>query len=311
MELFLDKTRGEYTVAKTLAERDDVKKMMGLYRDIIKKPLFADMVKPDAGDSQKSRVYIALHNSITASLVARMQGKKYNEAFKLLKDQLNLNIQYSKSARSMTSYITSMQTYEKSLNILKSMLNQFNGNAKMGNESVATCREIADMMRAFNPQNISLAQIVVFEYINLWKQRFDPAIQHPEAPAYQGMKYKALVFFDRGLTQQLFDERWKKIYEYAKNPTDNNINEVKKIQEQRYTDKRFWWFHNAVGKKYLDFIAIQVYQLFQESKNWVTAINQMQGEIINIIGSLKEEARPMKKQTKKPLKKKIIRKPPA
>jgi hypothetical protein len=311
IELFLDKTRGEYTVAKTLAERDDVKKMMGLYRDIVKKPLFADMVKPDAGDSQKNRVYIALHNSITASLVVRMQGKKYNEAFRLLKEQLNLNIQYSKSARSMANYTTSMQTYDKSLSILKSMLNQFSGNAKMGNESVAACREIADMMRAFNPQNVPLAQIVVFEYINLWKQKFDPAIQHPEAPVYQGMKYKALVFFDRGLTHQLFDERWKKLYECAKNPTDNNLNEVRKIQEQRYTDRRFWWFHDAVGKKYLDSIAIPVYQLFQESKNWTNAINQKQGEILNIVASLKEEAKPVKKQTKKPAKKKIIRKPAA
>nr|HPL18915.1 hypothetical protein [Spirochaetota bacterium] len=45
MELFLDPARGEYTVAKTLAARDDVKKMMGFYRDIIRMPVFADMVK--------------------------------------------------------------------------------------------------------------------------------------------------------------------------------------------------------------------------------------------------------------------------
>jgi hypothetical protein len=66
-----------------------------------------------------------------------------------------------------------------------------------------------------------------------------------------------------------------------------------------------------VGKKYLDSIAIPVYQLFQESKNWTNAINQKQGEILNIVASLKEEAKPVKKQTKKPAKKKIIRKPAA
>jgi hypothetical protein len=317
IELFLDKTRDEYTFAKTLSERDDVKKMMGLYRDSIKKPLFADMVKPDASDSQKIRIYIALHNSITATLITRMQEKKYNAAFTLMKGQLNLNIQYVKSARSMTNYATSLPTYEKSLNILKSMLNQYAGDKKKENAVVATCREIADMMRTFNPQNVPLPQIVVFEYILLWKQTFDPAIQHPEAPAYQGMKNKALVFFDRGLTQQLLDERWKKIYECAKNPTDNNLNEVKKIQEQRYSDKRFWWFHNAVGKKYLDTIAIPIYQIFQESKNWTTIINQKQGEIITIIDSIKEVTKPVKKiekgrkQNKKPMKNKIIRKPAA
>jgi hypothetical protein len=202
IEVFLDKTRGEYTFAKTMAERDDVKKMMGLYRDIIKKPLFADMVKPDASDSQKIHVYIALHNSITDALITRMQEKKYNAAFTLMKSQLNLNIQYLKSARSMTNYITSLQTYEKSLNILKSMLNQYASDMKRENAAVATCKEIGEILRTFNPQIIPLTQIVVFEYILLWKQTFDPAIQHPETSAYQGLKTKALVFFDRGLTQQ-------------------------------------------------------------------------------------------------------------
>jgi hypothetical protein len=314
IELFLDKTRGEYTVAKTLAERDDVKKMMGLYRDIIKKPLFADMAKPDSSDSQKISIYIALHNSITAAIIIRMQEKKYNAAFTLMKNQLNLNIQYLKSARSMTNYITSLQTYEKSLNILKSMLNQYVSDMKRENAAVATCREIGDMMRAFNPQTISLTQIVAFEYILLWKQTFDPAIQHPEASAYQGMKYKALVFFDRGLTQQLFDGRWKKIYECAKNPTDKTLDDVKKLQEQRYTNKRFWWFHNAVGKKYLDSITIPVFQMFPESKNWTNIINQKQGETTTVIDSLKEEPKQEKKiekgrkPTRKPIKKKAIRK---
>ena len=159
--------------------------MMGLYRDIIKKPLFADTVKPDASDSQKIRVYIALHNSITAALITRMQEKKYNAAFTLMKDQLNLNIQYLKSARSMINYILSMQTYEKSLNILKSMLNQYVSDMKRENAAVATCREIGGMMRTFNPHDIPLTHIVAFEYILLWKQTFDPAIQHPEAPAYR------------------------------------------------------------------------------------------------------------------------------
>ena len=315
VELFLDKKRGEYAFVKTLAERDDVKKMMGLYRDIIKKPLFADMVKPDASDSQKIRIYVALHNSITASLITRLQEKKYNAAFRLMKDQMNLNIQYLKSSRSMTNYTTSMQTYEKSLNILKSMLNQYVSDQKRENAAVATCREIGDMMRMFTPQNISLMQIVVFEYILLWKKAFDPAIQHPEEPVYQGMKNKALVFFDRGLTRQLFDERWKKIYECAKNPTDNCINEVKNIQEQRYTSKRFWWFHNAVGEKYLDSISIPIYQIVPESKNWTAIINQKQGEIITVINSLKEEPAHEKKiekrQNKKPIRKNVIRKPAA
>lgn len=312
MEIFLDKTRGEYNIAKTLAEHDDVKKMLGLYRDIIKKPVFADMEKPDTGDAQKVRVYIAMHNSITDALITRMQEKKYNEAFTLMRDQLNLNIQYSKSARSVINYITSLQTYDKSLNILKSMLNQFSGTTKMGNESIATCREIGEMMRMFNPQNIPLAQFVMFEYIDLWKQKFDPSVQHPEGSVYQGMKYKPLVFFDRGLTRQMFDQRWKKIYELAKNPTDNNLAELKKIQEQRYTDRRFWWFYNAVGNKYLDSIASPMYQRFQESKNWTAMINQKQGEIIAIIDSLKVEANPVKKQVKKqpikPKRKKVVRK---
>ena len=315
MELFLDKTRGEYAVAKTLAERDDVKKMLGLYRDIIKKPVFVDAVKPDMGDAQKIRVYLALHNSITAALLTRMQEKKYNAAFTLMKDQLNLNIQYLKSARSMLNYITSLQMYDKTLNILKSMLNQFGGAVKMGNDSIGVCREIGGMTRAFNPQSIPLDRIVVFEYINLFKQKFDPSMQHPESSIHQGMKFKALAFFDRGLTQQMFDEQWKKIYECAKNPTDNNLVEIRKIQEQRYTDRRFWWFHNAVGKAYLDSIVNPIYQLFPESKNWTTIINQRQGEIITVIDSLKEEAKPVKKQVRKqpvkPIKKKIIRKPAA
>jgi hypothetical protein len=303
MEFFLDKTRGEYTVAKTLAVRDDVKKMMELYREIITRPLFADMAAPDPRDAQKVRVYIALHNSITATMITRMQEKKYGAAFSLMKDQLNLNIQFMRSARSMTSYISAMRMYEKSLNILKSMLNQFGTDRIMGNDAVATCREIGDLMRSLNPQSIPLAQIVMFEYILSWKQTLSPAIQHPEAAAYQGMKRKALVFFDRGLTQKMYDERWKKLYELAKNPTDKTPEEVRKLQEQRYTVRRFWWFHNAVGKQYLDSISIPVYQLFQESKNWTMAINQKQGEIVSIISSLKEAVKPEKKQVKKPVKK--------
>ena len=53
LELFLDATRGEYAMAKTLAARDDVKKMIGLYRDIIKKPVFADMAMPVENDMLK------------------------------------------------------------------------------------------------------------------------------------------------------------------------------------------------------------------------------------------------------------------
>ncbi len=299
MELFLDKTRGEYTVAKTLAVRDDVKKMMELYREIIKKPLFADMAVPDVRDAQKVRVYMALHNSITAVMITRMQERKNGAAFNLMRDQLNLNIQYVKSARSMNNYITALRAYEKSLRILRSMLNQFGPDMNMGNDVFTACREVGDLMRTFNPQGVSLAQIVMFEYILSWKQNFNPSIQHPEAATYQGMKRKPLVFFDRGQTQELFDERWKKLYEYAKQPTDTTPDEVRKLQEQQYTAKRFWWFHNAVGKKYLDTIPIPVYQLFQESKNWSATINQKQGEILSVIAALKEPAKQEKKQVKK------------
>ncbi len=303
MERFLDKTTGEYTVAKNLAGRDDVKKMMGVYRDIMKKPVFADTVMPGPQDAQKYRVYVALHNSITAVMVSRIQEKKYAAAFKLMKDQLNLNIQYIGSARSMINYITAMQAYEKSLGILKSMLNQFNAGRKMGNDSLAACREIGELVRSFNPQGASLAPIVMFEYIAVWKQTFNPLIQHPEAAIRQIMKRKPLVFFDRGLTQQMFDDRWKKLYEYAKKPDDTTLAEVRKLQEQRYTAARFWWLHNAVGKKYLDSITITAFQLFQESKNWTTAISRNQGEVVNILNALKEEPEQERKQEKKPIKK--------
>ncbi len=302
MENYLDKSRGEYTVAKTLAVRDDVKKMMGLYRDIIRKPLFADMAVPDPRDAQKVRVYVALHNSITATMITRMQEKKHGAAFKLMKDQLNLNIQFIGSARSMNNYITAMRIYDKSLNILKSMLNQFGADKNMGNEALAASREIGGLIRSFNPQGVPLAQIVMFEYILSWKQTFNPAIQHPESATYQGMKRKALVFFDRGLTQKLFDERWKKLYEYAKHPNDMTPGEVRKLQEQRYTTRRFWWFHNAVGKKYLDTVQVPVYNLFQESKNLSMAITQKQGEIVSVITSLKEPVKQDAKQVKKVVK---------
>jgi hypothetical protein len=302
MELFLDKARGEYTVAKTLAARDDVKKMMGLYRDIIKKPVFADMAKPDPADGQKYRVYLALHNSITATMIVRMQEKRYGEAFRLMRDQMSLNIQYIRSARSMTNYLTAMRAYEKSLNILKSMMNQFTGDRRMGGDVVAASREIAELIKTLNQQGVSLSQIVMFEYILSWKQNFNPAVRHPEAGVLQGMKRKALVFFDRGLTQKLFNERWKQLYEYARRPGDATPEEVRKLQEQRYTTARFWWLHNAVGKKYLDSIPIPVYNLFQESKNWSTAINQKQAEIVSMVSGLKETARLEKKPAQKAVK---------
>ncbi len=312
MELFLDKTRGEYTVAKTLAARDDVKKMMGFYRDIIRMPVFADMVKPEPADAQKYRVYLALHNSITAVMIARMQEKRYGEAFRLMKDQVSLNIRYIQSARSMTNYLGAMRAYEKTLNILKSMMNQFTGDRRMGGDVVAVSREIADLIRTLNPHSVPLSQIVMFEYILSWKQNFNPAVRHPEASVHQGMKRKALAFFDRGLTQKLFNERWKKLYEFARRPTDATPEEVRKLQEQRFTARRFWWFHNAVGKKYLDSVPIPVYNLFQESKNWSTAVNQKQAEIVSMVSALKETAvqeknparKPAKRQAGKPMKKK-------
>jgi hypothetical protein len=303
MEAFLDKTRGEYAMARELAGRDDVKKMIGLYRDIIKMPQFADMVVPDLRDQQKVRVFCALHNSITALLITRLQEKKYGAAFKILKDQMILNIQYMKSARSMTNYLSSIQLYDKTLNIMKSILNQFAAIEKKDAEAVAACKEIGAMLQSFNPQTISLAPIVTFEYIISWKQTFDPALQQTEAAFYQGIKYKRLVFFDRGLTEQMYNERWKNIYEIAKKPIDVSLVEVRKIQDQKHAAGRFWWFRNAVGKKYLDNIAMPVYQLFPESKNVTTAIIQRQGEIITLISTLKEEIKPAVKQDKKQVKK--------
>jgi hypothetical protein len=315
IEFFLDKTRGEYAFAKTLSEREDVIKMMDLVGDIMNKSTFADMAMPIDPDSQKVRAYMALHNSITATLIARMQEKKYGAAFKLMKDQLNLNIQYMRSARSMNDYLTSMHSYEKSLDIMKSMLNQFSGEKRMGNDAIAASREIGDIIRSFNPQSITLTNIVMFEYILLWKRTFDPSIQHPETSTYQRMKYKALAFFDRGGTQRLFDERWKKIYECAKNPAGDIITEIQKIQEQRFAAGRFWWFNNAVGKKHLDSIGMPIYQLFHESKNMTATVIRKQGDIIAVVSSLKDEPKQEKKQAakkiKKPLKKKVIRKPQA
>jgi hypothetical protein len=313
MEVFLDKTRDEYAFAKTIAARDDVKKMMGLYHDIIIRPVFADMVQPDVRDARKIGVNMALHNSITDTIITNMQEKKYGAAFKLMKEQMNLNIQYIKSARSMNNYLVSLRAYEKSLDILKSMLNQSAAGGNKGNTAIATCREISDMMQSFNPRAQPLAPLVVFEYILSWKQTFNPAIDHPEAPTYQGMKRRALVFFDRGMTQRWYDERWKNVYACATNPNDVDLLKLNQIQEQRYTVKRFWWFHNAVGKKYLDSIPLSIFQLFPESKNMTASISQKQGEVITMINSIKEETKPEKKpekkQTRKPAKKKPTRKP--
>jgi len=237
----------------------------------------------------------------------RMQEKRYGDAFRLMKDQMNLTIQYIRSARSMTNYLAAMRVYEKSLNILKSMLNQFTGDRRMGGVVVAASREIADLIGTFSPQGVPLSQIVMFEYILSLKQNFDPAIQHPEAGVRQGMKRKALAFFDRGLTQKLFNERWKKLYEYARRPNDATPEEVRKLQEQRYATARFWWFHNAVGKKYLDSIPIPVYNLFQESKNWSTAINQKQAEIVSMASALKETAKQEKKPAQKDAKRQAVK----
>ncbi len=307
IESFLDKTRGEYAVAKNLAGREDVKKMLGLYRDIMKKEAFADMAMPAPQDLQKVRVYIAMNNSLLAAIVASMQQKKYGAAFRMMKDALDLNRKYIQSARSMNNYMLSMQAYDKSLDILKSMLAQFGEKRTMGNDAIAICRETGTMLSSFNPQGVPLDRIVMFEYILSWKQTFSPAIRNPEAATRQGMKRKTLVFFDRGLTQKLYDERWKKLYELAKHPDTDTPEEVRKLQERRHTAGRFWWLHNAVGKKYLDTIPIPVHQLFQESRNWSAAISRKQGDILSMIGTLKEEAVPEKKpaakQARKPAKK--------
>ncbi len=310
IEFFLDKTRGEYTVAKNLAGREDVKKMLGLYREIMKKEAFADMAMPNPQDLQKVRVYIAMNNSVLAAVIASMQQKKFGAAFRMMKDELSLNIRYMQSARSMNNYLMSVQAYDKSLGILKSMLAQFGDKQKMGNDAIAVCRETGVMLSSFNPQGIPLDRIVMFEYILSWKNTFNPAIQNPEAATRHGMKRKALVFFDRGLTQKLYDERWKKLYELAKRPDANTPEEVRKLQELRHTAGRFWWLHNAVGKKYLDTIPIPVHQLFQESRNWTTAITQKQGDIVSTIGSLKDEV-PEKKPTRKQARKqqKPVKKP--
>lgn len=312
IESFLDRTRGEYTVAKNLAGREDVKKMLGIYRNIMKKEVFADMAVPVPQDLQKARVYIAMNNSLLAAVVVSMQQKKYGDAFRMMKDALDLNRRYIQSARSMNNYNLSMQAYDKSLDILKSMLAQFGDKRTMGNDAVAICRETGTMLSSFNPQSIPLDRIVMFEYILSWKQTFSPAIRRPEAAALQGMKRKALVFFDRGLTQKLYDERWKKLYDLAKQPGVNTPEEVRKLQEQRHTAGRFWWLHNAVGKHYLDTIPIPVHQLFQESKNWSTAISRKQGDVLSMIGSLKEEAVPEKKPARKQARKepqKPVKKP--
>jgi len=315
MEVFLDKTRDEYNFAKNLAARDDVKKMLGLYREIIKKPVFADMVQPDVRDARKFSVFIALHNTITDAAITSMQEKKYGAGFKLMKDQLSLNQQYFQSARSMTNYLMSLHAYEKSLDILKSMLAQNGPNGSIAGGSVTTCREIGDLLQQFNARAVPLAPIVMFEYILSWKQTFNPGIEHPEAPTYQGMKRRALVFFDRGLTERWYDDQWKKVYDLAKNPGDVDLLVLNQLQEQRYTTKRFWWFHNAVGKKYLDSMPLSIYQLFPEAKNVTESISRKQGEIINAIGALKEEKKPEKKaekrQGKKPGKKKAAKKPAA
>jgi hypothetical protein len=311
MEVFLDKTRDEYAFAKTMAGRDDVKKMMDLYREIIMKPEFADTVQPDTRDARKISVFLALHNAITATIIANMQEKKQGAAFALMRDQLNLNARYFKSARSMTNYLMSLRAYDKSLGILKSMLALTAAGGGLGATSLTACREMADMMRSFNPRAVPLAPIVVFEYLLSWKQTFNPAIEHPEAPIKQGMKRKALVFFDRGLTQKWNDERWKNIYDLAKNPNDVDLLMINKLQEQRYTAKRFWWFHNAVGKKYLDSIPLSIFQMFPEAKNTIATVSQRQGEIITTIDSLKEEVKPEKKpvrQQRKPVKKKPLKK---
>lgn len=299
IENFLDKSREEYAFAKKFIQRDDVKKMLGLYRDITAKPQFADMVMPDARDSQKVRVFVALLNSMTGAIITGMQEKKYGAVFSLMKNMLNLNILYLKSARSMTNYITAMYTYEKSLNILKSILTRFVTVERKGKEAVASCREIGGLAQSFNPQSIPLGPIVMFEYILSWKQAFDPALVHPEAATYQGMKYKKLVFFNRGLTQRLFDEKWKKIYECAMNPNDAAMTELNIIQQKRHASGRFWWFQNAVGKQYLDTIAISGYQVVPESKRWTTVLGQKHGEIIAIINSIKEDTKPEKKTAKK------------
>jgi hypothetical protein len=313
VEVFLDATRDEYNFAKTLAARDDVKKMMGLFKEITAKPVFADTVQPDVRDARKISVYLALHNAITDTIITDMQGKKFGAAFKLMKDQLNLNQQYFKSARSMTNYLMSLHAYEKSLDILKSMLAQSGPKGPVAAGSAATCREIGDLLQSFNARAIPLAPIVMFEYVLAWKQTFNPGIEHPEASTYQGMKRRALVFFDRGLTQRWYDDQWKKVYDLAAKSNDVDLLAINQLQEQRYTTKRFWWFHNAVGKKFLDSIPLPIYQLFPESKNVSDSVARKQGEIVNMIGALREEKKPEKKaekkQVKKPAKKKATKKP--
>lgn len=295
LELFLDKTRGEYSMARTLAVREDVKKMIGLYGDIMKKQVFADMTMPQGNDLQKARAFYALHNAMTATIIARMQEKKPGAALAMMKDQLDLTVKYARSARSMFNYTGALQVYDKSLDILKSMLAVSGG--AMGKDAIASCREIAGVARSFNPATIPLDRIVVFEYIISWRRAFDPSIPHPEESVRRGMKYKKLVFFDRGATQRLYDRRWKELHDYAKSPNEQGLGELMKLREGRYAAGGFWWLNNAVGKKYLDTIGIPAYQLFLESKSRGDAIMRKQGEIVPVIDALKEAA-PGKKAVK-------------
>lgn len=293
-DAFLDPARGEYEMAKSLAARDDVKKMMRLYREIMARQVFADTAMPRA-DGRGDGAFAALYNSMTATLMARLQEKKQDAAFEIVRDQIKLTMQYVMTARSMDNFRNALSAYDRSLDVLKSMLDRSGG--ALGPEALSACSEAGSMLRSFNPRVLSLDRIVVYEYILSWKRTFDPSKKDPEASVLRGMKYRKLAFFDRGATRRLYDDRWKELYEYAKNPDDQTLAGIMKKREGRFAAGGFWWFHNAAGKKYLDAIPMPVYQLFPEARSRGNEIVRKQGEILAKIDALEEPA-PGKKAEK-------------
>ena len=133
----------------------------------------------------------------------------------------------------MNNYLTAVQAYEKSLDILRSMLNLSGG--AMGNDALTACRGIGDLLRSFNPHTVSLDRIVVFEYILAWRRTFDPSIPHPRNPFAEALDNDSAFFRHRGSTQRIYDARWKKLYEYAKNPNDKGLGEIMKARGKLYT----------------------------------------------------------------------------
>ncbi|MBN1496039.1 MAG: hypothetical protein JXA07_04675 [Spirochaetes bacterium] len=294
LDAFLDPARGEYEMAKSLAARDDVRKMMRLYREIMARQVFADTGMPRA-DERGDGAFAALYNSMTATLMARLQEKKQGAAFVILRDQIKLSMQYVMTARSMDNFRNALSAYDRLLDVLESMLKRSGGS--LGPEALSACNETGSMLRSFNPRVLSLDRIVIYEYILSWKRAFDPAKKDPEASVLRGMKYRKLAFFDRGDTRRLYDDRWKELYDYAKNPDDQALAEIMKKREGRFAAGGFWWFHNAAGKKYLDAIPMPVYQLFPDARSRGDNIVRKQGEILAKIDALEEPA-PGKKAVK-------------